>query len=141
MFKVELDEKAKENGLAVMISQLIEDNLRRNSWKEKDASCVGGEIFIYAKDADVKVSLSFRKDKVVIFDGEVYSPDIEIHGTTADLIDLSRIKLVKPLYIPMPDKLLVSLVKKIVTGEMKIKFNPKKLRSLFHLVRVFSVYP
>lgn len=141
MFKVELDDKARENGLATMISQLIEDNLKRNRWKEKDASQVRSEIFIYANDADVKVSLSFRKDKVLVFDGEVYNPDIEIYGATADLIDLSRIRLIAPLFLPLLDKLLLSIIKKVVMGDMKIKFSPKKVKNLFHLVRVFSIYP
>ncbi len=141
MFQIELEEKAKENGLANMIEQMIRENINKNKWKEKDALSINANISIYATDSDVKVGLSFKKGKCIIVDGEIFSPDIRIESKTIDLINLSKIKIISPLHIPIIDKESLEIIKKIFNREMKISFCLKDLKNLFHLVRLLSVYP
>ncbi|MDW8086443.1 MAG: hypothetical protein RMJ45_00455 [Candidatus Calescibacterium sp.] len=141
MFEVELEEKAKENGLAVMLAQMIKDNIEKNKWKEKDALSIKANISIYAVDSDVKVGISFNKKKCFIVDGEIFSPNIRIEANTVDLINLSRIKIVSPLHIPIIDKESFDLVRKLLKREIKLQFCIKDLKNLFHLIRLLSVYP
>ncbi len=141
MYRVELDDKAKENGLANMLAQMIKENLEKNTWKEKYASSIDGDVFINAKDAEVKVSLSFRKDKVVIFDGEIFNPDVKIEANTSDLIELTKLKLSPILHLPYPTKETAPLLKKIAMGEIKLGFSPFKIMKVVNLTRVLSIYP
>jgi hypothetical protein len=146
MFDVVIDEKAKNNGLASMIYQMIKENLEKNPWKEKFAKKINSEISIFAKDAEVKVSLSFRKDKVLVFDGEIFSPDIKISADTSDLIEMTKIKIISllGLNIPILSKDNFELLKKIIDGRIKLELKNltiKNIISLFCLVMVLSVYP
>lgn len=141
MFKVMLENSAKENGLAVMLAQMIKDNIEKNRWKEKDALSIRASVLIHAVDSDVKVGLVFKDGKCTIIDGEIYLPDIAIEANTADLIALSRIKIVSPLHIPIIDRESLELVEKILKRKIKIKFRPKDILNLFYLVRLLSVYP
>ncbi len=143
MFELVLDEKAQENGLATMLHQMIKENIEKNKWKEKDAKSVKSDVLIYARDADVKVSISFRGNRAIVFDGELFSPDIRIEANTADLIEMSKIKLIGPLHIPIVDKETLHIIKKIIRREVKIGFKLKieKIKALFHLIRLLSVYP
>ncbi|MFZ8801721.1 MAG: hypothetical protein ACO2PO_01810 [Candidatus Calescibacterium sp.] len=146
MFEVVIDEKAKDNGLASMIYQMIKENLEKNPWKEKFAKKINSEISIFAKDAEVKVSLSFRKDKALVFDGEIFSPDIKLSADTSDLIDMTKIKIVSllGLHIPILSKDNFELLKKIIDGRIKLQLKNltiKNIISLFCLVMVLSVYP
>lgn len=141
MFEIELEEKAKENGLAVMLSQMIKDNIEKNKWKEKDAESIDSRISIYAVDSNVKCSLVFKNGKCLILDGQLYDPDITIEANTIDLVNLSRIKIITPFHIPIIDKESFETVKKILQGKIKIRFCLKDLKNLFHLIRVLSVYP
>jgi hypothetical protein len=146
MFDVVIDDKAKNNGLASMIYQMIKENLEKNPWKEKFAKKINSEISIFAKDAEVKVSLSFRKDKVLVFDGEIFSPDIKISADTSDLIEMTKIKIISllGLNIPILSKDNFELLKKIIDGRIKLELKNltiKNIISLFCLVMVLSVYP
>jgi len=141
MYEVIIDEKAKENGLATMIAQIIKENLEKNPWKKKYASAVNADVFINAKDAEVRVSLSFRKDRVVVFDGEIYNPDISIEAGTSDLIELTKIKLSPIFHIPYITKENIQLIQKIIKRDVKISFSPTKIMKLLNLTRVLSVYP
>jgi hypothetical protein len=147
MFDVVIDEKAKNNGLASMIYQMIKENLEKNPWKEKFAKKINSEISIFAKDAEVKVSLSFKKDKVLVFDGEIFSPDIKISADTSDLIEMTKIKIISllgVLHIPILGKESFELLKKIIDGRIKLELKNltiKNIISLFCLVMVLSVYP
>jgi hypothetical protein len=146
MFEVVIDEKAKNNGLASMIYQMIKENLEKNPWKEKFVKKINSEISIFAKDAEVKVSLSFRKDKVLVFDGEIFSPDIKISADTSDLIEMTKIKIISllGLNIPILSKDNFELLKKIIDGRIKLELKNltiKNIISLFCLVMVLSVYP
>jgi hypothetical protein len=147
MFEIVIDEKAKNSGLASMIYQIIKENLEKNPWKEKFARKINYEISIFAKDAEVKVSLSFRKDKVLIFDGEIFYPDIKISADTSDLIGMTKIKIISflnILHIPILSKEDLDLFKKIINGSVKLELKNlglKSLVSLFCLIIVLSVYP
>jgi ADP-dependent phosphofructokinase/glucokinase len=147
MFEIVIDEKAKNSGLASMIYQMIKENLEKNPWKEKFAKKINSEISIFAKDAEVKVSLSFRKDKVLIFDSEIFYPDIKISADTSDLIGMTKIKIISflnILHIPILSKEDLDLFKKIINGGVKLELKNlglKSLVSLFCLIIVLSVYP
>lgn len=143
MFEITIEDKAKENGLAVMLYQMIKDNIDKNKWKERDAVLIRGTVSIYASDSDVKVGMVFKDGKCVVVDGDIYLPDIRIEARTMDLINLSRIKIVPPANLPVLDKESLELVKRILTKNIKIKFklSLRNLLNLFLLVRLLSVYP
>ncbi|GBD03641.1 hypothetical protein HRbin19_00936 [bacterium HR19] len=136
-----IDEKAKENGLATMLYQMIKENIERNPWKETNAKKINSDVFIWAKDADVKVSISFRKDKVLVFDGEIFNPSIKIKGDTSDLIEMTKIKILPVLKIPVLDKETLPILQKIIKRRVEIKFDIKKIPSLINLIVVLSIYP
>jgi hypothetical protein len=90
--------------------------------------------------------LSFRKDKVLVFDGEIFSPDIKLSADTSDLIEMTKIKIVSllGLHIPILSKDNFELLKKIIDGRIELELKNltiKNIISLFCLVMVLSVYP
>ncbi len=66
---VRLDAGEEASGLAMILGDLIESNLRDFPGRRRVASTSRGEIVLSASDRDVSVTLSFRGDEIVISEG------------------------------------------------------------------------
>jgi hypothetical protein len=102
--QVELAPGAEENGLAMMLADLVRQNLEAKPHKQGDFEALGGSVSIVADDADVALTLRFeRGGHLVIHDGIVGIPDVTIRGPADAILALSNMPLATRLGLPIPD--------------------------------------
>lgn len=144
---------AEENGLAVMLSDLVRQNLEAKPQKRADferlARPAGGRarsICIVAEDAEVALTLKFEGGDLVIHDGIVGIPDVTIRGGSDTILALSNLPLTRPLGLPLPDprdreavKTLKSVVNDVISGRFHVYGMAFHLPMLMRLTRVMSV--
>ena len=144
---IELAPGAQDNGLAVMLSDLVRQNLASKPHKQADFDALArlsGSIAIVADDADVALTLRFEDGKLRIHDGIVGIPDITIRGDSDTILALSNMPLTRRMALPLPsDKeglmLLRSVVQALRGGRFHIYGGLFNLKLLTKLGRVMSV--
>jgi|HubBroStandDraft_5_1064220.scaffolds.fasta_scaffold479348_2 hypothetical protein len=101
---VQLAPGAEENGLAMMLRDLVRQNLEAKPHKSGDFEALCGSVAIVADDADVALTMRFeRGGKLRIFDGIVGIPDVTIRGPSEAVLALSNMPLATRLGLPIPD--------------------------------------
>jgi hypothetical protein len=101
---IELAPGADGNGLALMLSGLIRQNLEAKPHKWADFAGLHGTAAIVADDADVALTLCFEGgDKLVIHDGVFGLPDVTIRGPSDAIIAMSNLPSTTPLGLPVPN--------------------------------------
>jgi hypothetical protein len=101
---------AEENGLAIMLGDLVRQNLEAKPKKKVDFDALDGRVAIVADDADVALTLVFEKTSdgrsvtttLTIHDGIVGIPDVTIRGPSDAILALSNMPLATPLGLPLP---------------------------------------
>jgi hypothetical protein len=101
---------AEENGLAIMLGDLVRQNLEAKPKKKVDFDALEGRVAIVADDADVALTLVFEKARggsgssttLTIHDGIVGIPDVTIRGPSDAILALSNMPLATPLGLPFP---------------------------------------
>jgi hypothetical protein len=100
---VQLAPGAEDNGLAIMLANLVRQNLDSKPHKKEDFAAIGGSVSIVADDADVALTLKFeRGGKLMIHDGIVGIPDVTIRGPSDGILALSNMPLATRLGLPIP---------------------------------------
>ena len=102
MVDIALAAGAEENGLAVMLSDLVRQNLEAKPHKKGDFDALRGTVSIVADDADVALTLRFEGGRLTIHDGIVGIPDVTIRGPSDTILALSNMPLSTPLGLPFP---------------------------------------
>lgn len=112
--QIRLEGAAEENGLALMLAPLIEQNVEQNPARGKNLTKLKGDVTIVAQDEDssVEVTLSFRGDEVVVLDGAVDKPKLRVVAGYEDVILLSQL----PLLLGLPN--LFSRPGRALTGKL-----------------------
>ena len=103
MIPIELAPGAEDNGLAMMLADLLRQNLEDKPHKLPDFEALEGSVAIVADDADVCLTLRFQRGRLTIYDGIVGIPDVAIRGTSETIMALSNMPLTRPLGLPLPD--------------------------------------
>ena len=98
--KVTLAPGADANGLAVMMSELIPQNLESKPHKKRDFAAIFGSVSIVAEDAEVALTLDFRGGELTIHDGIFGIPDVTIRGPSDAIIAMSNIPLTRRFGLP-----------------------------------------
>ncbi len=93
---ITLAEGAESVGLAVMLADLIRQNLEQNPGKWQDFDRLDARICLEAHDADVTVTLAFSRGRLVIH-GNCGSPAIHISATAEALLTLPVVRIVAGL--------------------------------------------
>jgi len=94
---------AEDNGLAIMLADLVRQNLEAKPQKNGAFIALGGSISIVADDADVALTLRFeRGGKLRIHDGIVGIPDVTIRGPSDAILALSNMPLATRFGLPIP---------------------------------------
>jgi hypothetical protein len=96
---------AEENGLAIMLGDLVRQNLEAKPRKMADFDALDGRVSIVADDADVALTLVFERSAVgslTIHDGIVGIPDVTIRGPSEAILALSNMPLATPFGLPLP---------------------------------------
>ncbi len=136
---------ADENGLAVMLSQLVRQNLETNPHKMPDFEALSGVIAIVAEDAEVALTLCFDRGDLRIHDGVLGVPDVVIYGTSDTIMALSNMPLNRQgLPIPRRDdkagqELVRSVFRALFRRQFRIEGMLFHLPMLMHLTKVMSV--
>jgi len=100
---VQLAPGADDNGLAIMLADLVRQNLEAKPHKKDDFAALGGSVSIVADDADVALTLLFeRGGKLTIHDGIVGIPDVTIRGPSDGILALSNMPLATRFGLPIP---------------------------------------
>jgi hypothetical protein len=100
MSTVERGEGAESNGFACMLSDLMRQNLETNPHKLKDFRAMDGDVAIVADDADVSLTLQFRRGKLTVVDGIPRVPALTVRGTSDVIMSLSNLPIRFGLPIP-----------------------------------------
>ncbi len=115
-----LDENAKENGLAMMLADLINQNLEQNPAKHKVFRRINSVVAITAADAEVSLTMYFNRGSCLIFDGKVGNIKLDITTDSETLLGLTTV----PLRAGLPDPLSQAgrtMLKDIASGKIKIR--------------------
>lgn len=150
---VELAPGAEDNGLAVMLADLVSQNLEAKPHKRGDFDALaanGGSVSIVADDAEVALTMRFHDGKLTIHDGIVGIPDVTIRGGSDTILALSNLPLtptlgpLKGMPFPNPrDKEAVKTVRAVMaeltSGRFHIYGLVFHLPLLMRLTRVMSV--
>jgi len=97
--RITVDEGARENGLAVMLADLLDQNMEQNPAKVKHFQKLRAVVAISAIDAEVKLTLFFNKGSCTVYNGLVGKPDLHIECDSETILGLSTV----PLLAGLPD--------------------------------------
>lgn len=147
MRDVQLAPGTEENGLAMMLADLVRQNLDAKPQKTRDFEALGGSVSIVADDAGVALTMRFeRGGRLTIHDGIVGIPDVTIRGPSDTILALSNMPLSTPLGLPIPspgDRAAVKTVKTVVgamrAGKLHVYGMAFHLPMVMRLTRVMSV--
>jgi hypothetical protein len=100
--EVELGTGADQNGFALMISELIRQNVADRPDKRGPLSRLRGRVAIVIEDVGVSVTLDCRRETILVEDGIVGVPDVTIRASSDHITKMSLVELVPRLGIPDP---------------------------------------
>jgi hypothetical protein len=143
---IELAPGAEENGLAMMLADLVRQNLDAKPQKRGDFDALSGAVAIVADDADVALTLRFDAGRLTIHDGIVGIPDVTIRGSSDTILALSNMPLMTRFGLPIPHpkdkegmKVSRSVLDAMRSGAFHIYGAAFHLPLLMRLTRVMSV--
>jgi hypothetical protein len=146
---VSLAPGAENNGLAVMLGDLVRQNLEAKPQKKVDFAALDGRISIVADDADVALTLVFERGvdgTLTIHDGIVGVPDVTIRGPSDAVVALSNVPITTPFGLPIPglrDRVgldtMRSLARFTRQGKLHVYGMVFHVRLVMKLTRVMSV--
>jgi hypothetical protein len=99
---------AEENGFAIMLGDLVRQNLEGKPHKMADFEALEGHVSIVADDADVALTMVFGRSGpggsagLAIHDGIVGIPAVTIRGPSEAILALSNMPLATPFGLPLP---------------------------------------
>jgi hypothetical protein len=132
-------EGAEEIGLALMLRDLLTQNLEQNSHKVIDFYKLNMLIGLHVSDAEIKLTLDFSDGTLTIFNGVTGSEGLTITADSGTIMNLSnqRIKWGLPYYFDETGKEIMAAMK---TGRLKVKGMIRYFPTLIRFSRVMSVH-
>ncbi|MBN2283148.1 MAG: hypothetical protein JXO48_04580 [Deltaproteobacteria bacterium] len=136
--RIELAKGAEDVGLAVMLKDLLAQNLEQNPHKVKDFIKLSISVGIIISDADVELTLSFSKGTLTIHGGIAGDPGLVITAEADTIMDLSNltIRWGMPYYF---DDTGMRVLKCMLSGRLKVRGMLFHFPSLILISRVMSV--
>lgn len=137
--RIELAEGAEEIGLAVMLKDLLLQNLVEHPHKITDFHKMNIAIGLTVSDADLALTMLFESTGLTIYPGIRGVPGLNIVAEAETVMALSnvRIKWGLPHYFDEPGRALLSAMRR---GRLKIKGMFAHFPSLVRLSRIMSVH-
>lgn len=133
-----LEKGTEEVGLAVMVADLIRQNIEAKPNKRKYLNRLNRKVSINASDAGVSITLKFNKGKLTISGIEEKDAHVKIITDSQTILDLSAIKII--MGIPwFFDSQGLKVMKKLLTGELKINGMIAHFLTILNLMKLFSV--
>ena len=144
---VELAPGAEANGFAVMMGDLVRQNLEANPHKRKDFDALTCNVAIVVEDADVALTLCFEGGHLTVRDGVSGIPDATIRGDADSVIAMSNVPLSRRFGVPWAhprDKVAVASLKAFlsasVQGRVHVHARLGAIAMLGKLTRIMSVH-
>ncbi len=146
MSQITLAAGAEENGLAVMLADLLRQNLESKPHKNRDLQAITGRIAILAEDAEVAMTLHFDHGDLTVYDGVVGVPDVTVRASSDVILALSNVPLTRRFGLPVPAlrdgegrKVMGEVLKAMRKGTMKVFGGARNASMMLHLTRIMSV--
>ena len=92
--QVAVDPGAGENGLGVMVAELLQANLSSSDYKRRVFSRMKGSVGLEATDAEVRVTLAFDGSRCVVHDGLREGTAVTVHADSGSILELSNVRIV-----------------------------------------------
>ena len=137
--QVEFAEGAEEIGLALMLRDLLTQNLEQNPQKISDFSKLNMPIELHVFDVGIKLTLEFSSGSMTIFNGVTGRGGLKITADSGTIMNLSnqRIKWGLPYYFDETGKEIMEAMK---NGRLKVKGMLRYFPALIRFSRVMSVH-
>jgi hypothetical protein len=146
MSNITLAAGAGENGLAVMLADLLRQNLESKPQKARDMEAMTGRIALLAEDAEVALTLRFDHGKLTVYDGVVGVPDVIVRASSDVVLALSNVPITRRWGLPIPNyrdregrKVLREVFAAMRKGTMKVDGGALHAGLMLHLTRIMSV--
>jgi hypothetical protein len=138
MAEIIILKEANDIGLAVMLADLIRQNLDQTPVKTKRFQSLKAKVWIEARDIQIAVGLEFMQGRLAISGGPMVQPDLHIITDSTTVLDLCflKIKLGLPNFF---DKNGFKVLKKLITRQLVIKGMLRHVPTLAKLTELFSV--
>ena len=136
---IELAEGAAEIGLAVMLRDLLVQNLEQNPHKISDFFKLNMPIGLHVPDVEINLSLNFTAGSLTIINGVIGNEGLDITADSETIMNLSnqRIRWGLPYYFDETGKEIVAAMK---SGRLKVKRMLRFFPTLIRFSRVMSVH-
>jgi len=138
--EINLSEGASEIGLAVMLRDLIVQNLEQNPHKMTDFEKLNISIGLAVFDVEIKLTLEFANNTLTIHPGTRNRPKLNITTDSATIMNLSnqKIKWGLPYYFDETGREIMRAMK---SKQLEVKGMVTHFPSLIRFSRVMSVHP
>jgi hypothetical protein len=139
--RVRLAESSRDNPLALLVADLIRQNLEANPEKVAVMEALHLVITIRAHDLDAEVTLVFAGPRGLDVHHEApVAPQVTIHADSESILDLARLSVHRGTGLPVLwDDLGRSIVQRLLRGTMRITPFGRHLGKLTRLLNVMSV--
>jgi len=137
--KIQLAEGAEEIGLAVMLRDLIVQNIEQNPRKRIDFKKLDIKIGLEVSDVAIRLTLEFSDSSLTIHPGFKDRQKLDIKADAETIMNLSnqKIKWGLPYYFDETGREIMAAMK---SGRLRVKGMILHLPSLMRFARVMSVH-
>ena len=137
--KIHVTKDAGEIGLAVMLADLMRQNMEQKPYKRLHFGLLDARVCIRAPDIEVEITLHFERGECTIHPGQVGRPDISVVADADDILKLSLVK-VKWGLPDFLDEAGIDVLKRILSGKVRIEGLLRHFVGVQLLTVVLSVY-
>lgn len=99
---IQLAPRAEDNGFAVMLAQLIRQNVDDRPEKKRALARMFGRVALVVSDLGLAVTLLFERGRLTIFDGIVGIPDVTVRAPSEWHTRMSLVELEPRFGLPDP---------------------------------------
>jgi len=129
---------ADTDALAVMLADILEQNLKENPQRAKDFDALNIGVGIDVKGADVQLTLEFQGGKLTIHNGIAANPGLIVSTDMDTLMEVTNFQVKFGLPYPF-DETGLAVIKKLFRRELKIKGLLAHPLALLRVIKVISV--
>jgi hypothetical protein len=121
MVAVRIEPQAEHNAFAMMMAELLRQNIGAHLGKQKTLDHTRGKLVLIADDVPASATIVFGDGGIEVFDGVYGLPDITIRGQSEDLVRLSALESVTRWALPDPRGSNVrSIAQSLVRGKLRV---------------------
>lgn len=144
--QIDLAPGTEANGMAMMIADLVRQNLELKPHKCTDFESLAGTVAIVAEDAEVALTIRFEHGHAMIHDGIVGIPDVTIRGDSESVLTMSNLPIHPyfnaPVVLPGDSEgwaVLRGMLSSLLSRKLRIQGAVLHLPLMLRLARVMSV--